>query len=99
MLTISWFEAHRILQPCEHLPSLNWTKEENKMVNLSAEYLGLKLKNPIIVGSSGLTSSVEKIKDIEAKGAGAVVLKSIFEEEVALEYMDFLKTAKKVGKG
>jgi dihydroorotate dehydrogenase (fumarate) len=67
------------------------------MVDLSTEYLGLKLKNPIIVGSSGLTSSVEKIKDIEAKGAGAVVLKSIYEEEVALEYADFMKTAKKVG--
>ena len=67
------------------------------MVDLSTEYLGLELKNPIIVGSSGLTSSVEKIKDIEAKGAGAVVLKSIYEEEVALEYADFMKTAKKVG--
>ncbi|MFZ0485323.1 MAG: diguanylate cyclase, partial [Desulfobacterales bacterium] len=67
------------------------------MVDLSTEYLGLKLKNPIIVGSSGLTSSVEKIKDIEAKSAGAVVLKSIYEEEVALEYADFMKTAKKVG--
>jgi dihydroorotate dehydrogenase (fumarate) len=67
------------------------------MLDLSTEYLGLELKNPIIVGSSGLTSSVEKIKDIEAKGAGAVVLKSIYEEEVALEYADFMKTAKKVG--
>jgi dihydroorotate dehydrogenase (fumarate) len=59
---------------------LDWKKEENKMVDLSTEYLGLELKNPIIVGSSGLTGSVEKIKDIEAKGAGAVVLKSIYEE-------------------
>jgi dihydroorotate dehydrogenase (fumarate) len=66
-------------------------------MDLTTQYLGLTLKNPIIVGSSGLTSSVEKIKDIEAKGAGAVVLKSIFEEEVAFEYADFIKTAKKTG--
>jgi len=51
------------------------------MADLSTEYLGIKLKNPIIVGSSGLTSSVKKIKDIEENGVGAVVLKSIFEEE------------------
>ena len=66
-------------------------------MDLTTQYLGLTLKNPIIVGSSGLTSSVEKIKDIEAKGAGGVVLKSIFEEEVAYEYADFIKTTQKTG--
>jgi len=67
------------------------------MVDLSAEYLGMKLKNPIIVGSSGLTSSVKKIKGLEENGAGAVVLKSIFEEEIAYEYEDFIKQAGKTG--
>jgi dihydroorotate dehydrogenase (fumarate) len=67
------------------------------MVDLSTEYLGIKLKNPIIVGSSGLTSSVKKIKDLEENGAGAVVLKSIFEEEIAYEYEDFIKKAGKIG--
>lgn len=62
------------------------------MVDLSTKYLGIKLKNPIIVGSSGLTSSAEKIKDLEKNGAGAVVLKSIFEEEISFEYADFIKT-------
>jgi dihydroorotate dehydrogenase (fumarate) len=62
-------------------------------MDLSTQYLGLELKNPIIVGSSGLTSSVEKVRQAEKCGAGAVVLKSIFEEEVALEYADFMKTA------
>ena len=55
------------------------------MSQLETTYLGLKLKNPVIVGSSSLTSSVEKIKEIEAKGAGAVVLKSIFEEQIKFE--------------
>jgi dihydroorotate dehydrogenase (fumarate) len=62
-------------------------------MDLSTHYLGLELKNPIIVGSSGLTSSVEKVRAAEKAGAAAVVLKSIFEEEVALAYDDFMKTA------
>ena len=52
------------------------------MVNLEASYMGLKLKNPIIVGSSGLTNSVENIIEIAKQGAGAVVLKSLFEEQI-----------------
>ncbi|MGA6925297.1 MAG: dihydroorotate dehydrogenase-like protein, partial [Desulfosarcina sp.] len=64
-------------------------------MDLTAEYLGLTLSNPIIAGSSGLTGSVEQVKALAANGAGAVVLKSIFEEEVMNEYADFLKTAKK----
>lgn len=52
------------------------------MVNLEVSYMGLKLKNPIIVGSSGLTNSVENIIEIAKHGAGAVVLKSLFEEQI-----------------
>jgi dihydroorotate dehydrogenase (fumarate) len=55
------------------------------MSQLETTYLGLKLRNPVIVGSSGLTSSIEKIKKIEKAGAGAVVLKSIFEEQIKFE--------------
>lgn len=55
------------------------------MPNLSTNYLGLELKNPIIIASSSLTDSVEKIKELEANGAAAVVLKSIFEEEIIME--------------
>jgi dihydroorotate dehydrogenase (fumarate) len=44
--------------------------------------MGITLKNPIVIASSGLTNSVEKIKDLENAGAGAVVLKSIFEEQI-----------------
>lgn len=52
------------------------------MPNLETKYMGLKLKNPIVVASSGLTNSIDKIKDLENAGAGAVVLKSIFEEQI-----------------
>ena len=52
------------------------------MANLETTYMGLQLKNPIVVGSSGLTNSIENIIEIEREGAGAVVLKSLFEEQI-----------------
>ncbi len=52
------------------------------MVNLESSYMGLRLKSPLIVGSSGLTHSVENIIEIANQGAGAVVLKSLFEEQI-----------------
>lgn len=55
------------------------------MADLSTKYLGLTLHNPIVVGSSGLTNSVSDIVKLEQNGAGAVVLKSIFEEQIMLE--------------
>jgi len=60
------------------------------MINLETKYMGLKLKNPIIVASSGLTNSIGKIKDLENAGAGAVVLKSIFEEQINNEVSDLI---------
>jgi len=55
------------------------------MANLITKYLGLHLKNPIIVGASELTNSVERIVEIEKAGAGAVVLKSLFEEQILMD--------------
>ena len=52
------------------------------MSNLETTYLGLKLKNPLVAASSGLTGSVDKIVELEKAGIGAVVLKSIFEEQI-----------------
>ncbi|NDY72591.1 diguanylate cyclase [Desulfobacter hydrogenophilus] len=60
-------------------------------MDISTTYMGLTLESPVIVGSSGLTDSVEKLKRIEDAGAGAAVLKSIFEEEIAYEYNDMIK--------
>jgi dihydroorotate dehydrogenase (fumarate) len=53
------------------------------MPSLETRYMNLNLKNPIIVASSGLTNSVEKISACEEAGAGAVVIKSMFEEVLA----------------
>lgn len=54
----------------------------HSMANLNTTYLGIPLKNPLVAASSGLTASVSKIKDLEQQGIGAVVLKSIFEEQI-----------------
>lgn len=55
------------------------------MINLETTYLGLKLKNPLIAASSGLTGSEPKIVELARAGIGAIVLKSIFEEQINAE--------------
>ena len=55
------------------------------MANLTTTFAGLKLRNPFIISSSGLTSSLDKIRKFDALGAGAVVLKSLFEEQILFE--------------
>ncbi|PID89357.1 MAG: diguanylate cyclase, partial [Bacteroidia bacterium] len=51
-------------------------------IQLETTFAGLQLNSPIIVGSSGLTDSVHKIEELAKHGAGAVVLKSLFEEQI-----------------
>ncbi|GAB4326220.1 MAG: dihydroorotate dehydrogenase-like protein [Bacteroidales bacterium] len=55
------------------------------MAKISTKYLGLELKSPVIAGSSGMTNSVEKIVALAKAGAGAVVLKSLFEEQILMK--------------
>ena len=55
------------------------------MAQLKTTFAGLTLKNPIVISSSGLTNSPEKIKKLEEAGAGAVVLKSVFEEQINMQ--------------
>lgn len=51
-------------------------------VSLRTDFVGLQLQSPIIVGSSGLSRSLDKVKAFVEAGAGAVVLKSLFEEQI-----------------
>jgi dihydroorotate dehydrogenase (fumarate) len=53
--------------------------------------MGLKLKNPIIAGSSGLTSNISDILELEKNGAAAIVLKSLFEEQIIYNYNSKVK--------
>ena len=51
-------------------------------MDTKTKYLGLELKSPIVVGSCGLTADIDKMVQMEKAGAGAVVLKSVFEEQI-----------------
>jgi dihydroorotate dehydrogenase (fumarate) len=55
------------------------------MTDLSTTFAGISLRSPLIVSSSGLSSSVERIRKMAQSGAGAVVLKSLFEEQIMYE--------------
>jgi len=65
------------------------------MKDLRTSYMGLELKNPIIAGSCGLTGTLDGIVSMEKHGAGAVVLKSLFEEEILLEEKEQIKELEK----
>ncbi|NOQ26414.1 MAG: dihydroorotate dehydrogenase-like protein [Bacteroidales bacterium] len=58
------------------------------MADLSTTYMGLKLRNPIIAGSSNLSLDIKNIKAMEEAGVGAIVYKSLFEEQVNFESAD-----------
>jgi dihydroorotate dehydrogenase (fumarate) len=51
-------------------------------MDLSTKFMGIKIANPLIVASSGLTRTVDQVKECADHGAGAVVLKSLFEEQL-----------------
>lgn len=55
------------------------------MATLETTFAGLKLRNPIIISSSGLTDSATKNQKFCEAGAGAIVLKSLFEEQIMME--------------
>jgi dihydroorotate dehydrogenase (fumarate) len=62
------------------------------MENLQTYYLGLKLQNPLVAGSCGLTNSISNIKELASKGVGAVVIKSLFEEQIHVETENVIKS-------
>ena len=58
------------------------------MADLKTSYMGIDLKNPIIIGASNLVTDIENLKRIEKAGAAAVVYKSLFEEQIQLENLE-----------
>src|ERR1051326_5012842 len=54
-------------------------------MDLSTTYLGLNLKHPIVPSASPLSNSLDGIRRLEDAGAAAVVLPSLFEEQITLE--------------
>lgn len=55
------------------------------MLDLTTHYLGLDLKNPLVVSASPLSTEVDNLRRMEDAGASAVVLESLFEEQIHLE--------------
>ncbi len=66
------------------------------MVDFSTTYLGIPLKNPLVVAASSISSRVDSVKQAEDAGAGALVIRSLFEEQIqfdALRMEDALNVA------
>lgn len=63
------------------------------MADLTTQYMGLSLKNPVIAASSRITGTVEGVLKCEDAGAGAVVLKSLFEEQILFDSKKMMEGA------
>ena len=61
------------------------------MADLKTRYMGIELKNPIIIGASNLVTDIDNLKKIERAGAAAVVYKSLFEEQIQLEDLELFE--------
>jgi dihydroorotate dehydrogenase (fumarate) len=55
------------------------------MVDLKTTYAGLQLNNPVIVSSSGLVDTIDKVRRMADYGPGAIILKSLFEEQIIFD--------------
>jgi len=56
------------------------------MKNLRTKFMGIQIDNPIIVGASNMVNNIDNLKKAEENGAGAIVYKSLFEEQIQLEH-------------
>lgn len=61
------------------------------MADLTTKYMGIELKNPIIIGACNLVEKTENIKRMEEAGAGAIVYRSLFEEQIQLENLQMME--------
>ena len=61
------------------------------MADLKTYYMGIELKNPIIIGACNIVTDIDNLKRIERAGAAAVVYKSLFEEQIQLENLELFE--------
>jgi dihydroorotate dehydrogenase (fumarate) len=76
------------MEPCEKEQSQGSLKNEmeaSDMVDLTTTYLGLKLKSPLVASASPFSKKVQNVQRLEAVGAAAIVMYSLFEEEIINE--------------
>ncbi len=55
--------------------------------DLTTDYLGLKLKHPLVVGASPLVDHLDRVREIEDAGASAIVMHSLFEEQILMDHL------------
>ena len=61
------------------------------MADLTTKYMGIELRNPIIIGACNLVEKTENLKRMEEAGAGAIVYRSLFEEQIQLENLQMME--------
>ena len=76
---------HMSHQPANGAPGGEEMIDLTKTIDLSTTYLGLNLKNPLVASSSPMCEDVANVRRLEDAGAAAVVLQSLFEEQIELE--------------
>src|SRR4051812_41910562 len=77
----------RLPPPCDRKTNRRrlWPREQPTMTDLRTKYLGLNLKNPLVLSASPLSRSMEDLRKAEDSKAAAVVLYSLFEEQIEIE--------------
>jgi dihydroorotate dehydrogenase (fumarate) len=55
------------------------------MSNLNTTYLGIELKSPLVVAASSISNYIDRIEMAEKAGAGALVIRSLFEEQIMFD--------------
>ena len=58
------------------------------MTDLSTTYLGLRLKNPLVASASPLSKKIDRAKKLEEAGIAAIVMYSLFEEQIIHESLE-----------
>jgi dihydroorotate dehydrogenase (fumarate) len=66
-------------------------------MDLTTNYMGMKLKNPIIIGASNLVTDISFLQKLEEAGASAIVYKSLFEEQIQLENLEHHQSEEEYG--
>ncbi len=66
-------------------------------MDTSVQYMGRTIKSPIIAGSCGKTANIDNIKKLEDAGVGAIILKSLFEEQITQEISNNVWSAQNTG--
>jgi len=82
-------EGKRTVGPARRAPYQTRAISPRRNMDLSTTYLGLNLRTPLVASASPLSETVENIKRFEDAGAAAVVLHSLFEEQIRYERFEF----------